>query len=286
MTVALDETYRRRAAPPGSAQFLSWLFAPAAARGPLLGIFALLAEWRALMDPRTEASVAAAKLAWWREEMARLAGSHPVHPISRFLAALRASHGPLAASIDFRPLGAAVEAAASQVAGVPVERGVDLAAHCNDLLGGPLLVAAQLVAPTPADQPALRACTSALAAATYLARAIADYRREARIGRMVFPVDELLSAGIDNADLTAAAVPLRLQDYLRSLRGRTDGYFHASLLALPAAERPAQRGLLVLAELGRRHLHAERPPQAENTRLREMYWAWRAARRAANAKAT
>ena len=58
--------------PPGSARYWSWLFAARESREPLLGIYALLAEWRALMDPGTETAVAQLKLAWWQEEMQRL----------------------------------------------------------------------------------------------------------------------------------------------------------------------------------------------------------------------
>ena len=46
----------------------------------------MLAEWLALLDPATELSVAQLKLAWWREEMTRLAAGTAVHPVSRFLA--------------------------------------------------------------------------------------------------------------------------------------------------------------------------------------------------------
>ena len=42
---------RRVPIPPGSARYWSWLFAAADSRPPLLGIFALGAEWQALMDP-------------------------------------------------------------------------------------------------------------------------------------------------------------------------------------------------------------------------------------------
>ena len=44
----LEEPYRSRAVPPGSARYWSWLFAARESREPLLGIYALLAEWRAL----------------------------------------------------------------------------------------------------------------------------------------------------------------------------------------------------------------------------------------------
>jgi len=42
-------------------RYWSWLFAAGAARAPLLGIYALLAEWNALMDPATAASIDSAK---------------------------------------------------------------------------------------------------------------------------------------------------------------------------------------------------------------------------------
>ena len=85
---SLDATYQNRAVPPGTARYWSWLFAAAESRAPLLGIYALGAEWQALMDPATETSVAHLKLAWWQDEMQRLAAGSPVHPISGYLAAL------------------------------------------------------------------------------------------------------------------------------------------------------------------------------------------------------
>src|ERR1700691_3880642 len=105
---SLDAIYQTRALPPGTTRYWSWLFAAAEARAPLLGIFALGAEWQALMDPATESSVAHLKLAWWQEEMRRLAAGSGVHPISGYLAGL-----PRAASADFAPLLAAIDAAAA-----------------------------------------------------------------------------------------------------------------------------------------------------------------------------
>src|SRR5260221_4443029 len=102
----LDATYRARAVPPGTARYWSWLFAAAELRAPLLGIYALGAEWQALTDPATEISVAHLKLAWWQDEMRRLAPGSAVHPICVYLTAL-----PRAAAADFSPLSAAGAAA-------------------------------------------------------------------------------------------------------------------------------------------------------------------------------
>ena len=172
----LEEPYRSRAVPPGTVRYWSWLFAARDSRAPLLGIYALLTEWRALMDPGTEAAVAQLKLAWWQEEMQRLTAGSPVHPISRYLAAL-----PRADVAEFAPLERAVEAAARHIAGAPLERSKDLEAHASALRGGPYIVAARLAGERPPGSAAgLEQSVGALAAAEYLAATIADYRREAR----------------------------------------------------------------------------------------------------------
>jgi phytoene synthase len=281
---ALDATYQARAVPPGTPRYWSWLFAAPEARAPLLGIYALGAEWQALMDPATETGVAHLKLAWWREEMQRLAAGSAVHPISSYLAGL-----PRAASADFTPLLAAVNAAAAQVGGVPLERGADLEPQAQALWGGPLALASRLAAgssdETGLNETDLSHCTAALAAAGYLSQALRGYRREARTGRVPFAVDELLAAGVDNEDLIADPPPPHLQNYLDGLRGRAAQYFESAAQALPRAHRSAHRHLLVLAALGQAHLNAQAPlngraaPQ-ERRRLKDMLLAWNTARRA------
>jgi 15-cis-phytoene synthase len=276
--------------PPGSTRYWSWLFAAREAREPLLGIYALMAEWRALMDPGTEMSVAQTKLVWWGEEMGRMAAGSPVHPITRYLADF-----PRAAATDFVPLMRTVEAAAAQVAGAPLERGEELEAHADALYGQPLLIAALLSNATPlggaaqfggarGHRSALHGCVATLAAAEYLTRAIADYAREARAGRIPFAVDELLAAEIENNDLVAAEPPPRLRAYLNHLRQQAAGYYSNAAAALAPEQRPPQRHLLVLAALGAKHLSDGKGRSGADFRLADLYNAWNAARRAAAAR--
>jgi phytoene synthase len=258
--------------PPGTARYWSWLFAAAEARAPLLGIYALGAEWQALMDPATDVSVAHLKLAWWQEEMRRLTQGSAVHPISVYLAAL-----PRAASADFSPLSAAVAAAAIQVSGVPLERGADLEPQTRALWGDPLALASQLAADL-LDDTGLRNCTGALAAAGYLARALRGYRREAQVGRVPFAIDELMAAGIDNDALVADSPPPHLQRYLDDTRKRAAQYFETAVQMVPRAQRARQRHLLVLAALGLERLN-RRAPQPDRRLFRDMLLAWTTARR-------
>jgi len=263
--------------PPGTVRYWSWLFAALDSREPLLGVYALLAEWRALMDPDTAIAVAQIKLGWWHEEMRRLAEGAPVHPISRYLASQ-----PRSEAADFAHLEKTVEAAAKHLAGAPLERGAQLETHSGALRANPLIVAARLASDRPDETEArMRGCVTALAAAEYLAGAIADYRREARCGRTVFPIDELRAAGIKDADLVATVPPPRVQSYLEALRRRAALFFTIAADVLPRTERPRQRHLMVAATLGARHLHSRDSALGTDFRLRDLYCAWTAARRAA-----
>lgn len=269
----LDSSYRARAIPLGSVRYWSWLFASAAARPPLLGIFALLAEWQALTDPGTEASAGRMKLAWWQEEIRRLIARTPVHPIGVYLASL-----PRAGKVDFGPLAVAVEAAVAECSGVPLERGAELEPHANALRALPLEVASRLTA-ADADAGGLQNCLRALAVADYLAHTTRDYRREARLGRVLFAVDELLAAGVDNADLCADSPPANLANYLQQLRARAARSYETAVQAMPADCRSQHRYLLISAALGLRHLQ-RRTATLESPRVQDMLLAWVTARRA------
>ncbi len=272
----LEEPYRSRAVPAGTLRYWSWLFAAAEAREPLLGIYALMAEWQALMDPVTESDVARIKLAWWADEVGRLAAGSPAHPISRYLANLEG-----AASIDWSPLMLPVSAAAAHVAGAPLEQAAELQPHAGALLGVPLLLAARLGG---AASPSVQLSITALAEAEYVARALRAYGREARAGRMLFPVDELLAAGISNEDLAARDPPPGLQAYLRRMREQAARDFSNAAAALVPLERPRSRHLLVLAALGAKHLNGGTRRGGADFRLADLYNAWTAARRAAAAR--
>jgi phytoene/squalene synthetase len=129
------------------------------------------------------------------------------------------------------------------------------------------------------DESSLDACTLALAVAEYISRSILVYRREARAGRVPFPVDELLASGIDNEDLAAAEPALPLVSYLKTLHDRAASHYETAARALTPRTRAGQRHLLVLAALGLRHLRSgvsTRKPRA----VRDMLLAWSTARRA------
>lgn len=257
-------------------RYWSWLFAASLQRAPLLGMYALLAEWNALMDPATEASASHMKLGWWQEEIQRLIAHRPVHPICRYLAAQ-----PRAGELDFSPLIRTLDAAMAEVSGVPLERSSQLEPQACALRAVPLRLASQLASEV-LDEASLEDCLRSLAVADYLLRIARDYRRHALHGRVPFAVEDLLAAGVDNADLCADHPPPKLSSYLQELQARAAQNYAAAAHVLPDDCRAKERHLLVLAALGLKHL--QRPQSAlESARLQDMLLAWSTARRAARA---
>ncbi len=130
------------------------------------------------------------------------------------------------------------------------------------------------------DEAGLGNCLRALAVADYLARATRDYRRQARLGRVPFAVEELLAAGVDNTDLCAAQAPAEA-------RGLSAAAARARHSKLPgrragAVARLAERNSAICwywRALGLKHLqlHAS---NLESARLQDMLLAWSTARRA------
>jgi phytoene synthase len=225
------------------------------------------------MDPATEPSVAQIKLAWWMEEVGRLAGGSPLHPITRYLAQF--ANAP---ATDWSLLARSAAAAFAHAAGAPLERASELSAHAEALYAAPLLAATQLGGVAGRSEPT---CVAALAPALYLADAAADHRRAARSGRIAFAVEELLAAGVGNEDLAADRPPPHLDSYLTEVRSRAHAYFVEASAALLPHERPPLRHLPVLAALGANHLADRNAPSDADFRLADLYNAWNTARRAA-----
>lgn len=272
-TRELDDSFADRALPPGSAHHFAHLFAAPAARPALLGCFALVTEWQALLDPATPPDVRPIKIGWWQEEVVRLTQGSARHPVSLYLTSL-----PGARSELFQPLARAIEAVALESGGVPLEQAEDLAAHAMALIGIPLALAAQLAYPGR-DLEAGAMGLPALAQAEYLARSLRDYRRAARTGRVPFAVADLLRAGIETPDLVAEQPSPALARYLHGLRRLAGNAFERSQVELAPMLRAPLRHHLVLSALGRARL--ERSRTSRLAPLQDMLTAWNAARRAA-----
>ncbi len=199
----------------------------AEARAPLLGIYALLRRVAgADGSRRPKPAWRSLKLAWWQEEMRRLAAGAPVHPISalsrRAAARRRGRFRAAARRRECRRRG--------RSRGAPLEHGAELEPHAQRAVAAIPLVAGvaarRRALPTT---PACGRCTRALAAARISGDGAA--RLSARGARRARAASRSMSSwrrASTTTDLAADPPPPHLQDYLDALRGRAAGYFESA----------------------------------------------------------
>ena len=80
-----DEYCQQKAAASGSSFYYSFLFLPAQRRRAITALYAFCREVDDVVDEGMDPHVAAAKLAWWRTEVAGLFAGNPQHPVTRAL---------------------------------------------------------------------------------------------------------------------------------------------------------------------------------------------------------
>ena len=80
-----DDYCQQKAASSGSSFYYSFLFLPAERRRAITALYAFCREVDDVVDEGLDPQVAAAKLVWWRNEVANLFAGKPQHPVARGL---------------------------------------------------------------------------------------------------------------------------------------------------------------------------------------------------------
>jgi phytoene synthase len=241
----------------------------------LLGVEA---EIRAALKRGLEHEVAHARLAWWREECARLSSGTPVHPLTRALGA----HFEGTSREALAGLGGLVDLARWDLAQATFGSRRELSGYCERWS------AALIVPCAHAALPAAPAGALALGAALKELELLSALAPDAQAGRVRLPLDELEAAAIAPQELAAATAG----PALARLLGETHGRARRALVAAtftPEAQ-PAQRALLVWARMSvlssRRAARAlpRLAPPGDHQQPLDGLIAWRIARRAARGR--
>jgi phytoene synthase len=87
--VSPDQYCQQKAAASGSSFYYSFLFLPRERRLAITALYAFCREVDDVVDEASDPQVAAAKLAWWRAEIARLFAGKPQHPVMRAMQPFR-----------------------------------------------------------------------------------------------------------------------------------------------------------------------------------------------------
>src|SRR6185295_10288504 len=84
-----DEYCQQKAAASGSSFYYSFLFLPPERRRAITALYAFCREVDDVVDETSDMQIAAAKLAWWRIEVANLFAGKAQHPVTQALGAAK-----------------------------------------------------------------------------------------------------------------------------------------------------------------------------------------------------
>jgi len=258
-------------------RFLAWLYSTPAQQPVLAALCAIEREVGASLRPGVDHQVAHTRLEWWREECARCAAGHPVHPLTRELRRHLERLAPAArADSVLAGLPGLTAVATWDLASAPFERRAELTAYCRRW-------AAAMVAPLGAPEVDWTDFGAALCELELLGQLARDARR----GRMRIPLDELEQAAVAPQALATPPWPQGLAGILHGRHQALRRQLAAAVTGLAPAIQQSGRGLLVWAALaGQASQRAERAlprvPTASIAGAAAANWrAWRAARAAA-----
>ena len=242
------ETYvQDKAAKSGSSFYYAFLVLPPQRRAAITAFYAFCREVDDVVDETTDAGVAAAKLAWWRQEVASAYAGHPNHPVMRALMPHREAF-----SIEASHLLAVIDGCQIDLEQTRFLDFAGLTRYCHLVAGVVGEVAASIFGRT-SDQTVQYA--HRLGLAMQLTNIIRDVGDDARRGRIYLPVSELQRFDVKASELLARSAPYGYSDRFNALMEfqaeRAHRTYDEAMALLPAADRSAQKPGLMMANIYR-----------------------------------
>ena len=269
-----DEYCQQKAAGSGSSFYYAFLFLPPARRRAITALYAFCREVDDAVDEATDAQLAHAKLAWWRQEIAGLFAGNPQHPVTRALQPALAPFG-----ITAERLNEIIDGMEMDLTQTRYLDFVGLERYCYHVAGVVGLLAAGIFGYKDART---LDYAKTLGTAFQLTNIIRDVGEDARNNRIYLPSEDLQKFNVTAADLLNARHGEAFVALMRFQVERAQSYYDKALAALPATDRRAQRpGLIMaaiyralLAEIEREGFQVLRQ-RTSLTPLRKLWLAWK-----------
>jgi phytoene synthase len=238
-----DEYCQQKAAGSGSSFYYSFMFLPPDRRRAITAVYAYCREVDDIVDECTDTGIARTKLAWWRDELARLYAGQPQHPVSRALQ-------PCVDVFDLRQ-----ELMLEIIDGMEMDltqnRYLDFKAldtYCYRVAGAVGLLAARIFGYT---DPRTLDYARDLGTAFQLTNIVRDVGEDARKNRIYLPLDELARFGVGVPQILDARHDDNFVRLMAFQGERAERYYDQAFSQLPAVDRAAQRPGLIMAAIYR-----------------------------------
>ncbi len=234
---------QERAAQSGSSFYYAFLFLPPARRAAITAFYAYCREIDDVVDEVTDPGVAAAKLAWWRHEVAESYAGRPSHPAMKALMPHVAAY-----RIESAHLLAVIEGCQMDLEHSRYPDFAELARYCDLVAGVVGEVAANIFGRSEASTIAY---AHRLGLALQLTNIIRDVGDDARRGRIYLPMDELERFDVKAHEILNRGYSDRFTALMRFQAERAHQHYDAAFALLGDADRVAQKPGLMMANIYR-----------------------------------
>jgi 15-cis-phytoene synthase len=269
-----EQYCQQKAAASGSSFYYSFLFLPAERRRAITALYAFCREVDDVVDETSEAQIAAAKLAWWRNEVANLFAGKPQHPVTKALGVFTEQF-----SIDEKRLNEIIDGMEMDLTQTRYLDWPGLRTYCYRVASVVGLLAAGIFGYR--DARTLEYARE-LGIAFQLTNIIRDVGEDARKNRIYLPMADLKQFGVPAADILQARSTPEFNALMGFQAARAREHYERALQALPAADRKSQRPGLIMAAIYRTLLdEIERDgfrvltQRTSLTPLRKFWIAWK-----------
>ena len=269
-----DEYCQKRAADSGSSFYYSFLFLPANRRRAITALYAFCREVDDVVDECQDPQIAATKLVWWRQTVAKLYAGAPDHPVTQALL-------PVLGEFNL-PQEQLLEIIDGMEMDLQQTRYLDfkaLSLYCYRVASVVGLLAAEIFG---TQDRKTQKYAHDLGMAFQLTNIIRDVGEDARRGRVYLPIDELQRFDVPVADILNARHSDNFRRLMEFQIERAEQYYTQAMAALPDIDRKAQRPGLVMAAIYRTLLEEIKrdgcqvlAQRTSLTPIRKLWIAWR-----------
>jgi phytoene synthase len=238
-----DEYCQQKAAASGSSFYYSFLFLPPQRRRAITALYAYCREVDDVVDECTDAGVARAKLAWWRDEVGKLYAGTPQHPVTKALTPAISDYG-----IEQQHMLELIEGMAMDLDYNRYPDFDTLKLYCHRVAGVVGLMSAGIFGYAQAQT---LEYASELGLAFQLTNIIRDVGEDARRNRIYLPLDELQTFGVAEADIQAARETGDFHKLITFQIERALAQYDSAFAKLPARDRKPQIPGIIMAGIYR-----------------------------------
>jgi 15-cis-phytoene synthase len=269
-----DEYCQQKAAASGSSFYYSFLFLPAERRRAITALYAFCREVDDVVDETSETQLAAAKLAWWRAEVANLFAGNPQHPVTKALLVFKDRF-----SISEKRLNDIIDGMEMDLTQTRYLDWPGLERYCYRVASVVGLLAAGIFGYR--DARTLEYARN-LGIAFQLTNIIRDVGEDARKNRIYLPMADLKQFGVPASDILNSKQTPQFSELMAFEAARAREHYQKAMHELPPADRKAQRPGLIMAAIYRALLdEIERDgfrvltQRTSLTPLRKFWIAWK-----------